>query len=337
MDGQLEQVQGVLTEFSRVEAGLAALREKHGNTVYEVSTTAGMDAAKAARAEIREPRHAVEKVRKAAKRPLLELGRRIDAEAIRITEEILAIETPIDDQIKGGEARRLAEKEAKRSAEVERLRLEAAAKLKAEEEQLAAQRAEIAKQQAEIAAERAKAEADAAAERKKIEAEAAAARRKAEAEAAEAKREAELELAAQRKAIAQQRAQADAEARRVADEQAAEANRLAYAKAAVEACELALERERQKAREEAERNAAEVEAERIAAECPEEPPAAVNDAEAVPAASDDPMAVWVDINDGWEALDIHDIDAVELWANWVMQEGERQAKELAEALADRVA
>ena len=123
----------------------------------------------------------------------------------------------------------------------------------------------------------------------------------------------------------------------MADAQAAEAKRLAYAKAAVEACELALERERQKAREEAERNAAEVEAERIAAECPEEPPAAVNDAEAVPAASDDPMAVWVDINDGWEALDIHDIDAVELWANWVMQEGERQAKELAEALADRVA
>lgn len=335
MDGQLEQVQGVLTEFSRVEAGLTALREKHGNTVYEVSTTAGMDAAKAARAEIREPRHAVEKVRKAAKRPLLELGRRIDAEAIRITDAILAIETPIDDQIKGEEARRLAEKEAKRSAEVERLRLEAAAKLKAEEEQLAAQRAEIAKQQAEIAAERAKAEADAAAERKKIEAEAAAARRKAEAEAAEAKREAELELAAQRKAIAQQRAEIEAHERIVADAQAAEAKRLAYANAAVEARELALERERQKAREEAER---------IAAECPEEPPAAVNDAEAVPAASDDPMAVhndpmavWVDINDGWEALDIHDIDAVELWANWVMQEGERQAKELAEALADRVA
>ena len=337
MDGQLEQVQGVLTEFSRVEAGLAALRERHGNTIYEVTTTAGMDAAKAARAEIREPRHAVEKVRKAAKRPLLELGRRIDAEAIRITEEILAIETPIDDQIKGEEARRLADKEAKRAAEVERLRLEAAAKLKAEEEQLAALRAEIAKQQAEIAAERAKAEADAAAERKKIEAEAAAARRKAEAEAAEAKREAELELAAQRKALAQQRAQADAEARRVADIQAAEAKRLVDAQEEIDAQQRALECERQKAVEEAEQIAAEVQASFIARECPEDTPAAVNDSEAVPAASDDPMAVWVEINDGWEALDIHDIDAVELWAKWVMQEGERQANELAEALADRVA
>jgi colicin import membrane protein len=273
MDGQLEQVQGVLTEFSRVEAGLAALREKHGNTIYEVTTTAGMDAAKAARAEIREPRFAVEKVRKAAKAPLLELGRRIDAEAIRITDAILAIEEPIDDQIKAEEARKAAEKEAKRAAEVERLRLEAAAKLKAEEERLAAERAEIARQQAAVAAERAKAEAEAAAERKKIEAEAAAARRKAEAEAAEAKREAELELAAQRKAIAQQRSQAEAEARRVADEQAAEAKRLADAQAAVEAQQWALERERQKAREEAERNAAEEQASFIARECPEDQPA----------------------------------------------------------------
>jgi len=328
MDGQLEQVQGVLTEFSRVEAGLAGLRAKHGNTVYEVSTTAGMDAAKAARAEIREPRFALEKVRKAAKRPLLELGRRIDAEAIRITEAILAIEEPIDDQIKGEEARRLADKEAKRAAEVERLRLEAAAKLKAEEEQLAAQRAEIAKQQAEIAAERAKAEAEAAAERKKIEAEAASARRKAEAEAAEAKREAELELAAQRKAIAQQRAQAEAEARRVADAQAAEAKRLVDAQEEIDAQQRAIEAERQKAREEAERNAAEEQAAFIAHECPEDPPAAVNDPEPVPTDPSDPTAVWVQINDAWEALDIEDIDAVELWANWVMSEGEQQAKRL---------
>jgi hypothetical protein len=275
MDGQgeIEQVQGVLTEFSRVEAGLAALRAKHGNTVYEVSTTAGMDAAKAARAEIREPRFALEKVRKAAKAPLLAIGRRIDAEAVRITEAILAIEEPIDGQIKAEEARKVAEREAKRAAEVERLRLEAVERLKAEEERLAAERAEIARQQAAVAAERAKAESEAAAERKKIEAEAAAARRKAEAEMAEAKREAELELAAQRKAIAQQRAQAEAEARRVADEQAAEAKRLVDAQEEIDAQQTALERERQKAAEEAERAAAEEQASFIARECPEDPPA----------------------------------------------------------------
>jgi cation transport ATPase len=89
-----------------------------------------MEAAKAARAEIREPRFAVEKVRKAAKAPLLAIGRRIDAEAVRITEAILAIEEPIDGQIKAEEARKVAEREAKRAAEVERLRLEAVDRLK---------------------------------------------------------------------------------------------------------------------------------------------------------------------------------------------------------------
>ena len=329
MDGQgeIEQVQGVLTEFSRVEAGLAALRAKHGNTVYEVSTTAGMEAAKAARAEIREPRFAVEKVRKAAKAPLLAIGRRIDAEAVRITEAILAIETPIDDQIKAEEARKVAEREAKKAAEVERLRLEAAAKLKAEEERLAVERAAIAE-------ERKKAEEAAAAERSKL----AAERAKAEAEAAEAKREAEIELAAQRKAIAEAKEKADREA---AEERArikamreaaeAEAKRVADAQAVVDA---AIERELKREREEAERKAAAEQASFIQREGPEDPPAA---SYAVEAAPDDPAAVWVEINDAWEALDIHDIDAVELWANWVMSEGEKQAKRLTEALADRVA
>jgi hypothetical protein len=339
MDGQgeIERVQGVLTEFSRVEAGLAALRAKHGNTVYEVSTTAGLEAAKAARAEIREPRFALEKVRKAAKAPLLAIGRRIDAEAVRITEAILEVERPIDDQIKAEEARKVAEREAKRAAEVERLRLEAVERLKAEEERLAAERAAIAEQrkQAEqaAAAERAKL----AAERAQAEAEALKARRKAEAEAAEAKREAEIELAAQRKALAAERAQAEADARRVAADQAAEAKRLADAQAAVDAQQWAIERERQKAREEAERNAAEEQAAFIAQECPEDPPEAVNDPEPVPTDPNDPMAVWVQINEAWEALDIHDDSDVEEWANWVMSAGEQQAERLTKALADRVA
>ena len=322
----IEQVQGVLAKFSRVEAGLAALREKHGNVVYPVATTAGMEDAKSARAEIRAGRFAVEKLRKAAKTPLLQIGRRIDQEAIRITEAILEVEQPIDDQIKAEEARKAAEKEAKRAAEVERLRLEAAEKLRIEQEQLAAQRAEIAAEQARLSEERAR-----------IDAEAAAARKRADEEAAEARREAGLELAAQRKALADERALAEAEARRVADAQAAEAKRLVDAQEAIAAQQWALERERQKAREEAERNAAEAEAERIAAESPVEPTLLDKDPDPVPTDPNDPMAVWVEINDGWEALDIHDIDAVELWANWVMNEGEQQAKRLTEALADRVA
>jgi chromosome segregation ATPase len=314
MDGQgeIEQVQGVLTEFSRVEAGLAALRAKHGNTVYEVSTTAGMDAAKAARAEIREPRFAVEKVRKAAKAPLLAIGRRIDAEAVRITEAILAIETPIDDQIKAEEARRLAEKEAKRAAEVERLRQEAAEKLRAEEERLAAERAAIA------------------AERKKAEEEAAEARRLAEAEAAAARRKAEIELAAQRKAIEEERARiqaereaAEAETKRIQDAQIVEARRLAEAQFAVkeERRAFAKERERRQALEEAERNAAEAEAERLA-DVEDQQPATVS-GEGV-----SPMAIWEELWRDWEGLCLNDSDAVENFCRLALQEGEKQAAQL---------
>ena len=340
----IEQVQGVLAKFSCVEAGLAALRQKHGNVVYAVATTAGMEDAKAARAEIRAGRFAVEKLRKTAKTPLLQIGRRIDQEAIRITEAILEVEQPIDDQIKAEEARRLAEREAKRAAEVERLRLEAAEKLRIEQEQLEAQRAEIARHQALLAEERLAAERETAAERARINEEldkarheAKAAREKADADAAEARREAELELAAQRRALEEERALSEAEARRVADAQAAEAKRLADAQAAVDAQQRAIEAERQKAREEAERNAAEAEAERVAAESPVEPTLLDNDAEPVPTATYDPMAVWVQINDGWEELDIHDESDVEQWATWVMSVGELQAERLAKALADRVA
>lgn len=320
----IEQVQGVLAKFSRVEAGLAALREKHGNVVYPVATTAGMEDAKAARAEIRAGRFAVEKLRKNAKTPLLQIGRRIDQEAIRITEAILEVEQPIDDQIKAEEARRLAEREAKRAAEVERLRLEAAEKLRIEQEQLEAQRAEIARHKALLAEERAR-----------IDAEAAAARKKADEEAAEARREAELELAAQRKALADERAKAEAEARRVADAQAAEAKRLVDAQAAVDAQQMAIERERQQAREEADRNAAEEQAAFLARECPEEP--TVIDAEPVPTDPDDPMAVWDELKAVWESLDITDAEAVENFSICCLEQGEQQAKRLTEAIAARVA
>jgi hypothetical protein len=322
----IEQVQGVLAKFSRVEAGLAALREKHANVVYPVATTAGMEDAKAARAEIRAGRFAVEKLRKNAKTPLLQIGRRIDQEAIRITEAILEVEQPIDDQIKAEEARKAADREAKRAAEVERLRLEAAEKLRIEQEQLEAQRAEIARHQALLAEERAR-----------IDAEAAAARKKADEEAAEARREAELELAAQRKALADERAKADAEARRVADAQAAEAKRLADAQAAVDAQQRAIEAERQKAREEAERNAAEEQAAFLAREWPEEPTVIDADAEPVPTDPDDPMAVWDELKAVWESLDITDAEAVENFAICCLNEGEQQAKRLTDALADRVA
>ena len=84
MTTDIEQVGQALTEYSKVEAGLAAFRERHGSTVFDVTTTAGLDAAKDARAEIRAPRYEIERIRKGAKAPLLALGKRIDTEAARI-------------------------------------------------------------------------------------------------------------------------------------------------------------------------------------------------------------------------------------------------------------
>lgn len=115
-------VQGVLTEFDKVEAGLADLRTKYANVVYAVNTTAGMAEAKAARQALRAPRYAVDKILKAAKEPLNQIKKDLDARAGRITAAILVFEDPIDGQIKAEEDRKAAEK-------AERERVAAAQKL----------------------------------------------------------------------------------------------------------------------------------------------------------------------------------------------------------------
>lgn len=100
-----------LAEFDQVEAGLVDLERKYKGVAYDCTTKKGMDDACAARLEIRKPRFAVENARKAAKAPVLKLGRDIDARAATITDRLLKIEGPIDDQIKAQEL-----KEAERKA-----------------------------------------------------------------------------------------------------------------------------------------------------------------------------------------------------------------------------
>ncbi|SFB74652.1 hypothetical protein SAMN05216344_102211 [Polaromonas sp. OV174] len=120
----LALVQNTLTEFNKVEAGLAALRTKYKDVAYPVATVAGMAEAKAARIAIREPRYAVDKAAKAAKDPLNQLKRDIDARALEITTQLLALETPVHEQIRVEEERKEAEKAAK--AEADRLKAQAA-------------------------------------------------------------------------------------------------------------------------------------------------------------------------------------------------------------------
>jgi len=115
-------VQSALVEFDAVAAGLADLKARFGNVIYDVGTTAGMAAAKAARLEIRGPRYAVDKVLKATKEPLNAIKKELDDRASQITAALLEIETPIHEQIKAEEDRKAAEK-------AERERVAAAQKL----------------------------------------------------------------------------------------------------------------------------------------------------------------------------------------------------------------
>lgn len=150
MSTELTEVTKAVAEFDRVALGLASLREKYGSVVYDVATTAGMTDAKAARLAIREPRYEIERIRKAAKAPILALGKKLDSEAAQITGELEKLEAPIDGAIKAEEERKEREKNAaeqqrlaEERAEFERAQ-EQARKVKEAEERRRAEQARIA-------------------------------------------------------------------------------------------------------------------------------------------------------------------------------------------------
>lgn len=110
-----------IAEYTATDAALAELRTKYADAVFDVTTGKGMDQAKKGRAELREHRVALEKERVRIKAPALERCRQIDSEAKRITAELEALETPIDDQIKAEEHRKEREKAERDRLERERV------------------------------------------------------------------------------------------------------------------------------------------------------------------------------------------------------------------------
>lgn len=112
---------GKIAEYSQTAAALSDLRTRLANVVFDVTTTAGMKQAVAARAEVRGYRVSLEKLRKEIKEPALERCRLIDIEARNITEQLESLESPINAMIKAEEARREAEKQAKIEAERKRV------------------------------------------------------------------------------------------------------------------------------------------------------------------------------------------------------------------------
>lgn len=99
-----------IVEFSPTAAALADLAQRYAARVYDVTTAAGMYAAKAGRRELREIRVAIEGKRVELKAPLLERERLLDSEAKRITAALVALEDPIDAQIKAEEERKERER-----------------------------------------------------------------------------------------------------------------------------------------------------------------------------------------------------------------------------------
>ena len=118
---KVDDAEKAVLAITETEKGIAELKQKYGGVVFEVTTTQGMTEAKQARKEIREPRYTIEHLRKDAKAPILALGRAVDSIAADLTAQVLAIEEPIDKQIKDEEERKAEEKRLAEEAERKRI------------------------------------------------------------------------------------------------------------------------------------------------------------------------------------------------------------------------
>jgi len=128
-----------VAEYRPIESALAELRNQYQGVVFQVSTKEGDKQARDARRELVGLRTSVEAKRADLKAPVLELGKKIDGEAKRLTAEIEALEKPIDQQIKAEEKRKADEKAARELAE----KAEREAKEKAEKARMDAILAKI--------------------------------------------------------------------------------------------------------------------------------------------------------------------------------------------------
>lgn len=121
LDVSVEEVTHAVAEITKMDVVIAELHQKYDKVIFDVDTTDGMNSAKEARKEIREPRYLIENLRKEGKRPILALGRQLDARAGEMTDRLMAIETPIQDTIKEEETRLERERQVKIEAETKRV------------------------------------------------------------------------------------------------------------------------------------------------------------------------------------------------------------------------
>lgn len=117
----LIKVETAIGAMEAIRGRLATLTTKYQGIVFQVRTPEGMKQAKSALVECRAPRIEIERERMDAKRWLLGIGKKLDAQAAEITTAFDAIELPIKRQVDIEEQRVTEEKEARIKAEAERV------------------------------------------------------------------------------------------------------------------------------------------------------------------------------------------------------------------------
>lgn len=251
MQSTVAEVVTSIAQYSKTEAALADFSSRYKDARYDVLTRDGMAAAIKARAELRSCRVALEKTRIEIKAPALRHTQAIDSEARRITAALVALEDPIDAQIKSEETRKENERLVVERAEQARLDAEQQAIKDAEQRRMDAERAEIANRQAKLDAdEKARLVVEAEA-RRKIEDEQRAARERIEADERAARM-------AREEADRSARLSREAEEAKAKAERDAEEARLKSERDKIEAERRTVEEAQRKAREAEEANQREI-------------------------------------------------------------------------------
>lgn len=109
----------ILDPIQRIQAGLIELKAQAGP--FDISTTAGMKAARQFRALCVKARTALDAAYEKVNRPLLDTQRAARDLKKAITEEILQLETPVDEAITADEQRRERERAERQAAEEQRI------------------------------------------------------------------------------------------------------------------------------------------------------------------------------------------------------------------------
>lgn len=133
IDGHIAEVSTALVTFNPTQYAmtalepfkvkLAAAKRAAKKADYDIATKDGMKQAKELRASFRDIRTGIENARKEAKGPILEAGKKVDAVAKELTDEVAPHEEKYAKEIAAEEAR--IEEEKQRKLAAERARIEA--------------------------------------------------------------------------------------------------------------------------------------------------------------------------------------------------------------------